>query len=293
MRRLTLIPALVTTVAVGCSSEPAEELAVLREEVAQLRTMVGPPPSSIDSLYPPVAPSPVLLQEMVQLAEAFTGLLVDVFEQDYEHVPSGLERFRAEYAAVASLVPEWQTAYPTGPVDELAAALEAGDPDRIGAAVEGVGAVCHDCHVANMAKVQYRYRWPDFGMIRLQDPATGRELSYKQLMQEMETAFVGIGVDLRQQQMQNARAQFETFEARLGLLRTACGVCHATERTYFVDASVLEMVQQLGTVLEEDNPDPEMAAQLGQQIGMESCSKCHLVHAPAALYKAQWEAGVH
>jgi mono/diheme cytochrome c family protein len=226
---------------------------------------------------------------MLELSEAFAGIAVDVFEQDVEHARAGLERFRTEYVAVSRLVPEWEAAYPTGPVDTLASAVEAGDPGSIGTAFERIGAVCHECHVANMAKVQYQYRWGDFGKIRFTDPATDRELSYKQLMQEMETAFMGISVDLQQQQPANARAQFETFQARLSLLATACVACHTTERKYFVDASVQETVQRLRMVLEDDTPDAEMAAQLGQQIGMESCSKCHLVHGPAALFKAQWE----
>ncbi len=289
MRAFTGAAALALVVLTGCAAEQTEELSRLREDVAELRVMVGPPPGSLDSLYPPIAPGPVLLQRMLELGEAFSGLAVDVFEQDAEHARAGLERFRTEYAAVARLVPEWEAGYPVGPVDALAAALESGEPERIGAAFEGVGAVCHECHVANMAKVHYRYRWGDFGRISLADPSSGRELSWKRLMQELETAFVGIGTDLRQQQLDNARTQFETFRARLNLLGTACVACHATERKYFTDPGVQQMVQRLGTALRSSTPDAAAVATLAQQIGMESCAKCHLVHAPAALAKAQWE----
>ncbi len=289
MRTLTCVTTVVVIVLTGCAGEQNEELSRLREEVAELRNMVGPPPSSLDSLYPPVAPGPVMLQRMLELGEAFSGIAVDVFEQDVEHARAGLERFRNEYVAVSRLVPEWQAGYPAGPVDTLVAAVESGDPERIGAAFEGVGAVCHECHVANMAKVHYRYRWGDFAKIRLVDPSSGRELSYRQLMQEMETAFVGIGADLRQQQPDNARTQFATFQARFRLLATACVACHATEREYFIDAGVQQTVQRLGAVLQSDTPDAAAAAELGQQIGMESCAKCHLVHGPAALAKARWE----
>ncbi len=289
MRTLTCVTTVVLIVLTGCAGEENEELSRLREEVAELQTMVGPPPSSLDSLYPPVAPGPVLLQRMLELGAAFSGVAVDVFEQDVEHARASLDRFRTEYVAVSRLVPEWEAGYPAGPVEALEAAVESGDPERIGAAFEGVGAVCHECHVANMAKVHYRYRWGDFGKIRLMDPSSGRELSYRQLMQEMETAFVGIGTDLRQQQLDNARAQFETFQARLSLLATACVACHATERRYFIDAGVQQTVQRLGTVLQSDTPDAAAAAELSQQIGMESCAKCHLVHGPAALAKARWE----
>ncbi len=290
MRKLLLLPATITFLGAACSQDGSEELAALRTEIADLRAVAGPPPSSLDSLYPPAAASPVFLQEMLGLSHALTGVAVDLSEQDVERARDWFERFRSQYAAVSRLVPEWAEAYPTEPVDQLAAALAEGDPEQIGAALAAVGAVCHDCHVVNMAKVQYRYRWGDFSSIQLIEPVTGRELGFKDLMREMETAFVGISVDLEEGQLENARAQFATFRDRIRLLAGACAFCHTTERKYFVDKGVLAAVDRLGSVLERDAPDAEAVGRLGQEIGMESCAKCHLVHGPAALVKAQWEA---
>lgn len=275
---------------VACAPGQNQELASLREEVAQLRAVAGPPPASLDSLYPPAAQGPVLLMRMVGLAEALSGLGVDVFQQDRENVPAGLERFRSEYAAVAALVPEWQASYPMEPVEALAAALETGDPAQIGPAFEAVGAVCHDCHVANMSKVQFRYRWGDFGSIALTDPSSGRSLNFRQMMQEMEMAFVGVGTDLAQGQLANARQNFATFQARFDLVASACAYCHASEREYFVDADVRRLIQQLGAALRTAAPDGAQMMQLGQRIGEESCARCHLVHGPAAMAKARWAA---
>ncbi len=289
MIRLALTIAALPALLTACAPEHDDELVRLREEVASLRTMVGPPPHSLDSLYPPAAPAPVLLVRMLELGEAMSGVAVDLLEQDVEHVRAGLERFKTEYVALSRLVPEWETAYPVGPVDTLIAAVESGEPEQIGAAFAGVGAVCHECHVANMAKVHYRYRWGDFAGINLSEPTSGRVLTYRELMQELETAFAGIGTDLRQQQLENALGHFEAFQARLSLLATTCVVCHTTERKYFIDAQVQQTVQRLGAVLRSGAPDTTAAMGLAQQIGMESCSKCHLVHAPAALAKASWE----
>ena len=179
MIRLALTIAVVLAFLTACAPEHDEELVRLREEVGSLRTLVGPPPSSLDSLYPPAAPAPVLLMRMIELGDAMSGIVVDLSEQDVEHVRAGLERFKTEYVALSRLVPEWEGAYPAGPVDTLIAAVESGDPARIGAAFAGVGAVCHECHVANMAKVHYRYRWGDFAGINLSDPTSGRALSYR------------------------------------------------------------------------------------------------------------------
>lgn len=288
MNKFALVIGGASLLLAGCAAEQPEEMARLRQEVAELRTRVGPPPTSLDSLYPPVAQAPMLLLRMLELGEALSGVAVDLVEQDVEHARAGLDRLKTEYAAVSRLVPEWEAAYPTDPLDEVASAMESGDPEQIGTALAAVGAVCHECHVANMAKVHYRYRWGDFARINVSDAASGRQLAFRQLMQEMETAFTGIAVDLRQQQVENARAQFATFQARFSLLATTCVACHTTERKYFIDSDVLQVMERLRVVLQSNTPDATQAMELGQQIGAESCSKCHLVHAPAALTRASW-----
>ncbi len=97
----------------------------MREQVAELRAVPGPPPS-LDSLYPPFTEGPVYLQRMRALSAMLTGVGVDLAEQDVDNARSGFARFRDEYVAVAQLVPEWADDYPIEPVDGLGAVLESG-----------------------------------------------------------------------------------------------------------------------------------------------------------------------
>lgn len=90
--------------------------------------------------------------------------------------------------------------------------------------------------------------------------------------------------------MDNARKNFQAFSARFKALPTnGCVNCHATPRTYFVDASIQGMVDQLGKAVAATPPDAKAIEQLSGAIGNESCLKCHLVHLPAANRKAQWQ----
>lgn len=289
MRVRALIPVATMLIVVGCGTDETEEVASLRLEIARLQEVAGAPPASLDGLYPPIAAAPVYLQEMLGLSDAFTGIVVDFSEQDAEHLGPGFEQLRSRYAAVARLVPEWADRYPVDPVDRLGAAIVSGEPEQIGAALEAVGAVCHDCHMATMAKVHYRFHWGNFWQITLGD-AAGRELSYPEFMRELDAAFVGIGVDLEQGQLERARTHFETFRTRFGMLAGVCVNCHATERKYFVDAVAREAVERLGAELRRDEPDSEEIARLSQHVGMETCHRCHLVHVPAALVPLQWQA---
>jgi cytochrome c556 len=289
MRRITPFPMVILALVAGCAPDQSAEVQQLRDRVAELEAMVGPPPASLDQFYPPQAEGPVYLARMHQLAGGITALGVDLGEQDMENVQRGFAQFRDEYVAVSQMVPEWADQYPIEPVDRLGAALDAGDPDAIGAAFQEVGAVCHSCHVANLPKTYFRYRFGDFMALRITEPASGRELRYPELMREIEGALTGAVVDVMQGQPDRAREHYGTFRARFELLGTVCAACHTTERHYFVDADVWSKVDALGAALRQAQPDPQLVQHTVQEIGEESCGKCHLVHAPSALTRMHWD----
>jgi cytochrome c556 len=289
IRRITFValaPLLATS---ACGPDQSEELARLRARVAELEAMVGPPPASLDRFYPPQAERPVYLDRMHALSTALTAIGVDLAEQDLEYVPGAFAEFRDEYVAISAMVPEWTDGYPIEPVDQLGAALEAGDPDATAEAFQAVGAVCHSCHVTNLPKAYFRYRFGDFMALRLTEPASGRELRYPELMQEIEVALIGAVVDVMQGQPERAREHYATFRARFELLGTVCAACHTTERRYFVDADVWGKIDALGTALAHAQPDPQVVQHTVQEISEESCGKCHLVHAPSAMTRMHWD----
>ena len=289
MRHVTPVVAAVLVLAAACAPQDSEEVAQLRERVAELEAMAGPPPASLDQFYPPQAEGPVYLARMHQLSNALTGLGVDLGEQDMENVQRGFAQFRDEYVAVSQMVPEWVDQYPMAPVDGLGAALEAGDADAIGAAFQEIGAVCHSCHLVNLPKAYFRYRFGDFMALRITEPTSGRELRYPELMREVEGALTGAVVDVMQGQPDRAREHYDTFRARFELLGTVCAACHTTERRYFVDADVWGKIDALGAALAPAQPDPQLVQHTVQEIGEESCGKCHLVHAPSAMTRMHWE----
>jgi hypothetical protein len=239
-------------------------------------------PAALEALYPPKAQGPVFLVKMIGLAESYGGMLSDLFENDLPNVLAGFEKFKAQYSDMAALIPEWTVLYPLAPVDELGTALKSGDQTQVMAAVEKVGAVCTACHVENMARVQFRYGWPDFSAIKAKDPLTGEEGSFSKLMLLLDINFSGISADLEQGHAEDARKQFQGFRARFEETAGICDECHGQdERKYYVDGRVRSMVEELGNAASAGSVD--RARQLVQGIGMESCHKCHLVHTPAAF----------
>jgi len=154
------------------------------------------------------------------------------------------------------------------------------------AAYEKLGNVCHECHVANMVKVQQKYHWQDFNAIKVKDPLTDEVVDYRRLMQGLAANFMGIIVDVQEGQKKYAQKQFQGFKARFQAMEDNCEECHGTEeRKYYVDDSVQDLVAELGKALKESSIDPKTVETLVQAIGIENCFNCHLVHLPAAYSK--------
>jgi cytochrome c556 len=219
---------------------------------------------------------------MIGLAESFMGIVCDLFDEDLPNARANFEQFKVQYETVAAMVPEWQEAYPAAPVEALGRALQAGDPAAVMAAVDEVGAVCHNCHLGTMVAAQQKYRWDKFSDISAVDPLAQEDVEFAQLMRRMEVSMVGIGMNLKRGQTENALKHLHGFEARFRTVSETCWNCHESERTYFTDPSIFDRIEKLKIALAEPNVDGAAAGALLQEIGQESCSKCHLVHLPAA-----------
>lgn len=290
MTRTVILIAAVIALLPGCAPDRSDEIARLNAEVTRLRGIAGPPPASLDSLYPPIASAPVWKLAMFDMSMPFTASMIKTGAGDTAGARKYFERFRAAYLKASGLVPEWTERFPVAPVDELGAALGSGDPARVMAAAQKVGAACHDCHVVQMPKVQQAKAWDDFSTISVTDPASSRDMSFAEFMMALDAAFTGIGVGLEEGSMDAARASFEAFDRSIGALRESCAACHDTERAYFVDKSVQASIDALGLALKAPAPDPGLIGGLMTKIGQENCGKCHLVHVPAAYTQSRLRA---
>ncbi|OGO23602.1 MAG: hypothetical protein A2144_14315 [Chloroflexi bacterium RBG_16_50_9] len=299
MKRVLLIVVgilalLSANVLVACTSQQPDqatqaELTRLREQNKVLKELAGPLPASLDNYFPPKAPAPVWLFEMFALEGAMSGIMGDLQQGDIAGVEANYQAFKGQYEKISGMVPEWQGFFPMEPVENLGKAINSGDPSKIGPAFGPVGEVCGNCHIRNMVKAHQKYHWPSFDTVKLTNPLSNQAVSWKDYMFQLSGTFSGIGNDLRQGQLENARNNFQAFSATFKNLPQGCAACHTTPRAYFVDPSVQALVDQLGRELAAANPDAKKVEELSGAIGNESCMNCHLVHFPAPNTKARWE----
>ncbi len=162
------------------------------------------------------------------------------------------------------------------PVDSLGAALKSGDQKKVNEAISNLGQVCENCHPVNMPKVQQKYHW------KTKDGKTFSEI-FPQVMQGIDFSINGIVVDVEKNQGDNAKKHFQDFNATFQTLKETCKNCHTTERKYYVDSDVQTIINDMGKALNEPSINVTKVKVLYQEIGEESCFKCHLVHVPAAF----------
>ncbi len=244
-------------------------------------------PASLNAFYPPTAQQPVYLLRMFALGGLFSGIASDFVENDIQGAREDFEKFKAEYVEISKLVPEWKKAFLIGPVEELGAALKAGDRGKVMPAFGKVGAACHDCHAKYMPPVHQKYHWGDFSTIKAKDPLSNEEVPFILLKKYLDSNFAGIGLNIERGQKERALKQVKGFNARFQTLKTICGRCHTGDIKYYTDDGVQGLIDKLGQTLENPSSDPKVAVELVQKIGTESCFKCHLVHVPAAIAKSR------
>jgi cytochrome c556 len=239
-------------------------------------------PATLDQFYPPMSPAPAYLLAMLNLGKHLSTTMCDVQENDLENARGNFEAFKKEYVRISTMIPEWKEKYPMAPLEQLETVITTGDPSKIMPAGEPVAAVCHSCHLTFMSRVQQKYRWGNFGNITLTDPLSKQDVSFARLMLMMETNFEGITNDLAQGQNANALPQLAGFQARFEEMNAACVACHDSGQLYYTGADITKKISDLQAELTKPKADLNVVRELVLTIGQESCSKCHLVHIPAA-----------
>jgi cytochrome c5 len=279
------IGVIVLAIVLGSVAGQAQEKEKPKHVKGSLKTVSGPLPSSLDTLYPPRANQPIFLIGMLGLDTPFSGIVADLLENAPQNAKADFDRFKAQYGEVSKLVPEWRKKFPMGPVKELEKALATQDRGKVMAAYEKVGMVCHNCHASAMPRVQQKYHWGNFDAISITDPLSKEQVAFNRLMQYLDANFAGISVSVERGDKETAQRQLQGFSARFQAMKESCTSCHDTERKYYVDENVEALIDKLGQALSGPSVDPKVVGPLIQGIGMESCAKCHWVHVPAAYAK--------
>lgn len=291
MKHLVLIAALVLMVAsLGCVSEdkqqpgptPVQTTSVQKEIVQRTYG----PPQSLDKYY---EKDPVYLFKMFELGGALMGVISNFQQNDTNNTKTSFDTFSKLYEENSNLVPEWKSYFNIDTVNKFGEALDSGDPGKVFPALDEIGKTCGSCHRTEKPAVWAKYHWKDFREVTMstsnpQEP----ELPFAVAkMKYLTPAFDGTMTNLKEKQKKEASDSWNQFNSIFSNMEKACLQCHSEPPRYFVSQDIKSLISKAGQQI--TSGDLEGADKTMQQIGMESCYKCHVVHEPAQRLKESLE----
>lgn len=243
-------------------------------------------PQSLSNYY---NKDPIYLINMFDMGGAMMGIIVNVQQNDTDNAKVSFDAFSKLYENTSNMVPEWKGYFDTDVVNGLGTALKSGNPGEIFPAIDKVGKTCSNCHEAEKPTVWAKYHWKDFRTITMvtgnpQEP----ELPFAAAkMKYLAPAFDGVIVNIKEGQKIEAAEGWNQFNAMFSNLEKSCLQCHSEPPRYFVSSDIKSLISKVGKDITAGNL--QEAGDAMQQIGMESCYKCHVIHEPAQRIRESLE----
>lgn len=297
MRYLILIAFVFMVVSLGCIGEekkqpnptPTQTTPIQKEETnVKEKSVAYDPPQSLDKYY---EKEPLFLFKMFELGGAMMGIVANFRQNDTNNTKTSFDLFSKLYEEDSNLVSEWKSYYNIDAVNKLGNAIDSGSPGEIFTALDEIGKTCGNCHRIEKPAVWAKYHWKDFRKITMstgnpQEPELPFILSK---MKYMAPAFDGTMVNLKENQKKDASDSWNQFNTIFSDLEKTCLQCHTEPPRYFVSQDIKSLISKAGQQIVTG--DLASADKTMQQIGVESCYKCHIIHEPAQRIKEALENG--
>jgi hypothetical protein len=246
-------------------------------------------PQSLDKFYKgsiPETPGSQYIDEMFKLADPMIGITTDIQEGDMVNATANFNQFKSQYQKVSKMVHQWQGYWDIGLVNQLGNDLNNKNVPAVFQDVGKIGEGCSKCHANEMPQVWAKYYWKDFDTVNVSTPEGN--LSFTDAMTKyLDAGYSGIGSNIREGKQKDAINSFDLFNSMLLNFKQACNDCHKTPRYYFVSDDVLANVTLMGTDIQAGKlADAEI---IREQLGVDICIKCHILHMPAQDMKDKME----
>ncbi len=246
--------------------------------------ILAPLPKSLDQYYPGGGP-PIFLLKMLDMADSFDDITVNLQENDLVNASNSFNKFSSEYDNVSKMVTEWSGFFDKSLVADLGRDIDNKNVPKAFDDIGKLGESCDKCHTQNTPEVWSKYYWKDFDGINVTTLNPNEPvLPFPDAMAKyLAPNFEGMITNLREGKQDAANKSFENFRTMLLNFKKACSECHTAEPKYFVSDDIMAMVNQTGDYVKSGNITG--VEQNVQIIGMESCYKCHVLHWPAQKMK--------
>jgi cytochrome c556 len=243
------------------------------------------PPQTLSKYYPPNSNKFEFLNSMYAMSTAFTGMFVNIQENDWNNALKWANILRENYLNIGKLVPEYDKALKKSEIDQLVNAVKEKNFDKVKLNADVVGKSCAQCHQKQQITTKIMYHYPSFSLVNLEDPVSRSNLEFDDYMKKMTDSMKKIRIYLEDNKPEKAIAEGNNFVKRLKSLSQSCNDCHTNKMSVeiYQGKELDEKLDLLSKALQSKNKQ-EVYKNLSW-ISMNNCSKCHNTHQTTAHLK--------
>lgn len=237
------------------------------------------PPSSIRAWYKPENKRQVFLHKMFALRESLGAVELYAERGERERMVEWAGKFKEDYAAVPSMVPEWASITDNAAADALLVAAKSNDTAELDRQLDALRDDCNACHTRFSATTTALFRSPDYSGLKVQDSAREDSVSYARMMGRLAGSVTMLKISRKDGDLPAAQQAVSVLTRQLRDLEKGCVDCHAeaSAPARILGADTFETLAELEASLAEPH-DPKVSGRLLGTVGATVCGQCHSIH---------------
>lgn len=239
------------------------------------------PPASIEKWYKPANKRQVWLHNMFSMRRELQAMKEYAAAGEKELTKKWAGRLVKHYRKIAQMVPEWEEELELVWAKKLELAAAAGDLETVKSSARKLGRSCTICHREYRALAVAFYRVPDYSKLTVKFGDSGKELGFRDAMNELVTYINRIKIAAEDGRKEVALQSISSLEHGLQDMGNSCGSCHKgpEPRERILGGQTQKLLKELAQAVRDE--DKKATGKNLGTMAVIACAWCHGVHRTA------------
>ena len=239
---------------------------------------LSPPPTSLAKWYKPANKRQVWLHTMFRLRREIQAVQDYSAEGDHAAMQKWAKKLAKDYRSLPDMVPEWRDDVDLSWADRMLQAAEKNDKKNLKLALRKLKVSCKSCHKEYRAIVAATYRSPDYKKLMVPDSKKGKDIKFKQAMNNLSHSVNRIMIALQDDRREVAHSSSQLLNQQLNDLGSSCQTCHKDpgSKTRILGQSTSPDMEKLWQSMKQG--DTKLSQRQLGHLSVNICARCHGIH---------------
>ncbi len=239
------------------------------------------PPSTMDKWYKPANKRQVWLHNMFSMRRELQALKEYAAAGDKKLTKKWADRLVKHYRKVGEMVPEWKDELELEWATRMETAAASGDLESVLQAAKKMGRSCSTCHREYRALAVALFRVPDYSSLKVKRGSEGKELGFRDAMNELVTYINRIKIAAEDGRKDFALKATADLKDGLHDMGKSCATCHRgpEPRERILGKQTDDLLTDLAQAIQAE--DKKATGKNLGTVAVIACAWCHGVHRTA------------